>query len=260
MEIGLCIEMALTALPFEDRIRKAADHGFKNVEMWFVDASYKGSPEDLARIAAQSHVTITNTVIGSPDGTLGGGLTDPAHREQWLARAQMTLDFNKRAGIPATIACTGNIVPGRTGVQMMESVIEGLKRTAELAENADITLLLEPLNTTYDHPGYWLASSDIGADICRKVSSERMRLLFDCYHMQIMEGDLLNHIERNFDRIGHFHAAGVPGRHELFLSEIDYAFVASKIEAMGYRGIFGLEYTPSMDDETSLKRTFDYLP
>lgn len=259
MEIGLCIEMALTTLPFEDRIRKAADLGFKNVEMWFVDMSYKGTPEALARIAAQHQVRITNTVIGSPDGTLGGGLTDPAHREQWLARAQQTLDFTKRAGIPATIACTGNIVPGRTDGQMMESVVEGLKRTAELVENAGITLLLEPLNTTYDHPGYWLTSSEIGAEICRKVGSERLRLLFDCYHMQIMDGDLVNHIERNFDVIGHFHAAGVPGRHELYKSEIDYAFVASRIEELGYRGVFGLEYTPSMDDETSLKRTLEYL-
>jgi len=259
MEIGLCIEMALTALPFEDRIRKVADLGFKNVEMWFVDMSYKGTPENLARIAEQNRVRITNTVIGSPDGTLGGGLTDPTHRDQWLARAGLTLDFTKRAGIPATIACAGNAAPKMTDAQMMASVSEGLKRTAELAEQAGITLLLEPLNTAYDHPGYWLTSSDLGAEICRKVDSERMRLLFDCYHMQIMAGDLINHIERNLDVIGHFHAAGVPGRHELYKGEIDYAFVANRIEAMGYRGVFGLEYTPSIEDEASLKRTLEYL-
>ena len=128
-----------------------------------------------------------------------------------------------------------------------------------MAEKAGITLLLEPLNTTYDHPGYWLASSDRGAEICRKLGSERMKLLFDCYHMQIMEGDLIKHIERNIDVIGHFHSAGVPGRNEPYKGETDYPFVLEQIEKLGYQGIFSVEYEPSIDDYTSLKKTLDYL-
>ena len=259
MELGLCIEMALSKLPFADRLRKAAALGFKNVEMWLVDGSYPGQPEALAAFAGKHGVAITNTVIGAPDGSIGGGLTNPANREQWLARAKLTLDFNKRANIPATIVCTGNVVPGMTSAAMLQSVMEGLKPTLDLAEKAGVTLLLEPLNTRYDHPGYLVDSSDQGAEICRNLKSRRMRLLFDCYHMQIMEGDLLKHIERNLDVIGHFHAAGVPGRNELFKGETNYPFVLAGIRRLGYRDVFGLEYQPSMDDEESLKQTLKHL-
>ncbi|MDP7162053.1 MAG: TIM barrel protein [Phycisphaerae bacterium] len=259
MELGLCVEMALSGFPFEDRLRIAGRVGFKNVEMWFVDMSYKGTPENLARLAERNGVRITNTVIGAPDGSVGGGLTNPANRDQWLKRARMTIDFTKEAQIPATIVCTGNEVDGLTGRQMTQSVLDGLKRTVDLAEKAGITLLLEPLNTTCDHAGYWLVSSDRGADICRQIGSERMRLLFDCYHMQIMEGDLVKHIERNMDVIGHIHAAGVPGRNELDNSEVNYRFLVRQIEKMGYRGIFALEYQPSLDDETSLVKTLEHL-
>jgi hydroxypyruvate isomerase len=259
MKIGLCVEMALTKLPFEARIKKAAELGFKYVEMWFIDLTFKGTAAELAAIAQRCGVTITNTVVGSPDGSTGGSLTNPAHRERWIESARRTIDFTKQAGIGATIVCTGNVVEGLTERQMMKSVVDGLKETAKLAEAAGVTLLLEPLNTRHDHPGYWLEHSDKGAEICRKVHSPRMKLLFDCYHMQIMEGDLTGHIRKNFDVIGHVHAAGHPGRHELWLGETDYAFLAKQLEEMGYKGVFGLEYTPSLDDETSLRKTLEYL-
>lgn len=259
MRIGLCIEMAFADLPFEERIRKAAECGFRNVEMWFVDRSFKGEPDQLAGIAEAHDVAITNTVIGAPNGSIGGGLTNPAHRKRWLARAAMTLEFNRQAGIPATIVCTGNEVKGMSHGKMLASVIAGLKPTVEMAEKMGVTLLLEPLNTRYDHRGYFLSSSDEGAEICRTIGSSRLKLLFDCYHMQIMEGDLVNHIKRNIDVIGHFHSAGVPGRHELYQGEIDYPFLLAQIEALGYQGVFGLEYLPSMDHENSVRKTLAYL-
>jgi hydroxypyruvate isomerase len=260
MNYGICIEMALTSLPFEQRFAKAAEVGFKYAEMWFVkDFSYNGTAEKLAKIAANSNIKITNTVIGAPDGSIGGGLTNPANREQWLERAKTTIDFNVTADIGATIVCTGNLVEGMSKEQMMNSVIEGLKPTVEMAEKAGVTLLLEPLNTRYDHPGYFCDGSNMGADICRKLKSPRMKMLFDCYHMQIMEGDLIKHIEKNIDVIGHFHSAGVPGRNELYSGEIDYPFVIGKIEQFGYNGLFGLEYTPSIDEVESLNKTLKYL-
>jgi len=259
MELGLCIEMALTDRPFEQRLAAAAQLGFKKVEMWFVDMSYKGTAEDLARLAAKHGLKITNTVIGAPDGSIGGGLTNPRNRAQWLERTKMTLAFNVAGGIGATIVCTGNEAPGLSDAQMMASVMEGLKATVELAEKAGVTLLLEPLNTRYDHPGYWLASSDRGAEICRQLESPRMKMLFDCYHMQIMEGDLLSHIKRHIDVIGHFHSAGVPGRHELYDGETNYPFLLRQIDSLGYKDVFGLEYEPSVGHEESLKKVRKYL-
>lgn len=258
MKFGVCIEMVLTDHPFADRLAAAADLGFENVEMWFTDLSYKGSPDKLAAMARRAGVRITNTVIGAPDGSIGGGLTDPGCRARWLQRAKATLDFTARAGIPATIVCTGNAVPGMSDEDIRASVIAGLKPTLEMAEKAGILLLLEPLNMR-DHPGYWLTSGDAGATICRALDSRHMKLLFDCYHMQIMGGNLVAQITRNIDVIGHFHMAGVPGRHEIFGNEIDYRFVVEQIGALGYRGVLGLEYMPVGDHVKSLRKTVEYL-
>lgn len=259
VELGLCLEMIFTKDPLEERMRKAAAAGLRSVEIWFTDLSWKQGPEELAAAARRAGVRITNTVIGSPDGAVGGGLTDPARRPQWLERARATLEFNRRAGIPATIVCTGNEVPGRPADAVRRSVLEGLKETARLAERAGITLLLEVLNTRVDHAGYWLSSSDEGARLCREVGSERLRLLFDVYHMQVQEGDVAKHIEGNLDVIGHFHSAGVPGRHELHEGEIAYPWLLAAIERMGYRGVFAMEYAPSYDDERSLADTLARL-
>jgi hydroxypyruvate isomerase len=259
MKIGLCIEMAFNKLPFEERMRKAAEAGFECVEMWFVDGSFKGTPQELAAMAKRCGVRITNTVVGSPNGRVGGGLTNPANRAQWLERARMSIHFTRDAGIPATIVCTGDVVPGMTEAAMMQSVVDGLQETVRIAEAAGVTLILEPLNTVRDHKGYWCDNSDKGADICRRVGSPRMKMLYDCYHMQIMEGDLTGHIRRNLDVIGHFHSAGHPGRNELWLGETNYPFLVRRIEEMGYTGVFGLEYAPTLEHSESLKRTLEYL-
>jgi len=259
LKLGLCLEMVYTKLPFEKRVEKAAKLGFKFVEMWFVDMTFKGTAEELAKIAKKNKVTITNTVVGAPDGSVGGGLTNPKNRKQWLERAKFVLDYTKRAGIGASIVCTGNGVEGLSEKKMYQSVVDGLKATAEIAEKEGVVLLLEPLNTRYDHAGYWCDGSDKGAEICRAVGSKNMKLLFDCYHMQIMEGDLVNHIKRNIDVIGHFHSSGVPGRHELFTGETNYPMLLSQIEKMGYKGVFAMEFSPSMDDDKALKQTLKYL-
>ncbi|HMD86502.1 MAG TPA: TIM barrel protein [Terriglobia bacterium] len=260
MKIGLCLEMALLQLPFEARVRKAAELGFERVEIWWVDSSFKGTPEQLARLAEEAGVKFTDTVINAPDGSMGGNLTDPRQNmDVFMARAQKTLDYTREAQIPATIVLTGNRVAGLDEKTQEESVVERLKSVVDMAEKAGVTVLLEPLNDLYDHPDHWLTSSDKGAAICRRIGSPRLRLLFDTYHMRVMEGDLVKHIERNIDVIGHFHAAGVPGRHEVFAGETNYPFVLKKIEEMGYKGAFGLEYSPSTDDEASLKQSLAYL-
>ena len=255
MRYGICLEMIFTDAPFLDRIRMAADAGCDHAEMWFTDGTFNGSDcssdpkgaEKVRTAADQAGVTITNTVVGSPDGSLGGGLTNPANRDEWLARTAQTLGFNTAAGIGATIVCTGNVVEGMDSAAMRASVVDGLKATAELAEKAGVTLLLEPLNTRVDHAGYFLSGSDEGAAICRDVGSERLKLLYDCYHMQIMEGDLISHIRANIDTIGHFHSAGVPGRNEVSGGEVDYPNVVRAIEELGYEGVFALEYTPTAE-------------
>lgn len=268
MKYGVCLEMMFTDRPFLDRIAAAGRAGFRFAEMWFMDMTAWTSgmrtddpkaPEQIRAAARKAGVTITNAVIGSPDGGLGGGLTEPANRAQWLRRADDTLAYCAAAGIRAAIVCTGNRIKGRTDAQMRRSVLDGLKATVKLAERQGVSLLLEPLNDTIDHPHYFLTSSNEGAALCRQVGSPRLRLLFDCYHAQIMEGDLCGHIKKNLDAIGHIHAAGHPGRHELWLGETHYPFLVREIERLKYKGVFALEYMPTLESAQSLRRTVRYL-
>jgi len=269
MRYGACLEMLFTDIPFLDRIPLVAEAGCRFAEMWFGDLAQAKSVGDarqskkavhIRASAEKSGITMTNVVIGSPDGSLGGGLTDAARRPEWLQRTDATLSFCREANIGAAIVCTGNLVKGLSRAQMRKNVLEGLKATAERAEKAGITLLLEVLNDKVDHAGYFLTSSDEGAALCREVSSPRLKLLFDCYHMQIMEGDLTGHIRKNLDVIGHIHSAGHPGRHELWLGETNYPFLVHQLEAMGYKGVFALEYAPTLPPSESLRKTLEYLP
>jgi len=264
MKIGVCLEMFFTDRPFTDRIAAAAEAGCRNVEMWFIDATAgvengAKDPDAIRTVAQQAGVTVTNAVIGSPDGSLGGGLTDPARRGEWLDRTDATLDFCRKAGIGAAIVCTGNGVEGSTRGQMRSSVLDGLRSTVDKADAYGVDLWLEPLNDKIDHKGYMLTGSDAAADLCREIGSPRLKLLFDCYHMQIMEGDLIGHLERHKDVLGHVHMAGHPGRHELWLGEINYPFVVRRIETMGYEGVIALEYAPTLDPSESLRRAIAYL-
>ncbi|MBU4365680.1 MAG: TIM barrel protein, partial [Kiritimatiellae bacterium] len=268
MNYGVCLEMVFTDRPFLDRIQLVADAGYRFAEMWMGDLATTKSVGDARKskqaaqiraAAEKAGVTMTNVVIGSPDGRLGGGLTDAARRPEWLQHTDATLAYCREANIGAAIVCTGNLVKELSRAQMRQNVLDGLQATAERAEKAGITLLLEVLNDKVDHAGYFLTSSDEGAALCREVNSPRMKLLFDCYHMQIMEGDLTGHIRKNLDVIGHIHSAGHPGRHELWLGETNYPFLVRQLEAMGYQGIFALEYAPTLEPSESLRKTLAYL-
>ena len=268
MKYGVCLEMFFDDRPFVKRIAAAGDAGCRYAEMWFTDmtAGRDGmnredakDPREVRAAAEKAGVTLTNAVIGSPDGSLGGGLTDEGRRNEWLSRAEQTLAFCRDARVGAAIVCTGNGVKGKTARQMRANVVAGLKATVLLAEKYGVDLLLETLNDKIDHPGYFLTSSDESADLCRQIGSPRLKLLFDCYHMQIMEGDLCGHIKKNLDVIGHFHSAGHPGRHELWLGETHYPFVVKEIEKLGYDKVFALEFKPTLEPAESLRRTLAHL-
>ena len=120
-------------------------------------------------------------------------------------------------------------------------------------------LVLEALNSYVDHKGYFLDSSKLGFEIIKEVASSHVKLLYDVYHMQIMEGNIILNIKDTIELIGHFHSAGVPGRHELYTGELNYKNIIEEIENAGYKEYFGLEYWPSADDKKSLIRILKFL-
>jgi hydroxypyruvate isomerase len=133
------------------------------------------------------------------------------------------------------------------------SIFEGLKQAADLAKAANITLLLEPLNTKVDHPGYTLSHSAQAFEIIRRIGSPHLKVLYDVYHMQIMEGDLIATLTANLSEIGHIHVADVPGRHEPGTGEINYVNIARMLRTAGYDGGIGLECFPQDRSDAAIE-------
>ncbi|MDO8586527.1 MAG: TIM barrel protein [Armatimonadota bacterium] len=267
-KVDICIDPMFPGTSLAERARRVADAGFPAVEFWFYDLKFdrpdKGEPvsaqegmkrvAELAEVCRDTGVVVNNIVVNAPDAGIGGSLVDPADRPKYLKRLAETIKVAKDLGCSKMITCTGNARLGVSRGEQHKSVVDTLKAAAEIAAPAGVTLFLEPLNTLVDHDGYFLDSADEGAEIVREVASPNVKLLYDVYHMQIMQGNVLARIENYIDIIGHFHSAGVPGRHELSEGELNYPAILKKIDSLGYNGYFGLEYWPALDDAESLRQ------
>ena len=254
LRVDVCIETMFTNLPLVERAKRVYDAGFDAIEFWFYDMGGDRKIEELASFCRSKNILINSMVANSPDGSIGGSLTDPADRPKYLARVKETIRVAKDIGCYKIITCSGNYQPSITVQLQRTSILHSLRAACEICEKEGITLLLEPLNTAVDHKGYFLDSADVGAEVVRGVGSPNLKLLFDVYHMQIMQGNILARIERHIDVIGHFHSAGVPGRHELDNGELNYPEIMRRIDALGYKGLFGLEYWPALPHDESLRR------
>jgi len=257
--VDVCLEAIFDTVPLVERAKRVMDAGFDAVEFWFYDFDCvtKDTERNLAefgKFCADNGILINNGVVNSPDASIGGSLLDPDDRPKYLQRLRDTIKVCKDINCHAAITCTGNELPNVPREQQKKCVIDTLKAAAEIAEAENFTLYLEALNTLVDHEGYFLDSAEEGAEIIKAVGSPRVKLLFDVYHMQIMGGNIVARIEKHVDVIGHFHSAGVPGRHDLDIGELDYRNILKAIDALGYKGLFGLEYWPEGDETESLKR------
>lgn len=261
-KICVCIETVFPELPFIERIKKISQLSFKAIEFWFWDYEFDGeglNPKkkdinQIARLTKELNIEINDIVVNAPDGSIGGFLTKSEDRDKYLERLKETIDVAHQLNCKKLITCSGNEVQGVSKEEQLSNMVKTLDEASQIAAEEDMVLLLEPLNSLVDHPGYFLTSSKTGFDIVKKINSSNLRLLYDVYHTQVMEGNILNTIKENISLIGHFHSAGVPGRHELDNGELNYPFITRKLDELGYQGYFGLEYFPALDSETSLKR------
>jgi hydroxypyruvate isomerase len=247
MKASICIEMIFTELPFFERIRKAAQIGYDAVEFWSWDD--KDLPA-IRQTAAEAGIEILTF-----QSNRGGTLINPAHRPQLVQGVRESLRRAREMGVKNLFLLTDELGPDRgvvhrfpdlTPEEKRQSVLDGLTVLAPLAENAGVTLNLEPLNTRVDHAGYWLDHSDAGFDLVRRVGSPNIRLLFDVYHMQVMEGDLIARMKDHLDLIGHVHVADVPGRHQPGTGEIDYRNIFRALREAGYDRYVGMEFDPTV--------------
>ena len=170
-----------------------------------------------------------------------------------------SLKVARRLGCSRLICVPGISLADETWEMARRRVVSKAKVLAAMAEDAGVTVVLEPLNPLVDHKGAWLTRMSEAFDVVQEVASPNVKILMDLYHQQVTEGNLIANLTQYAPWIGHFHSAGVPGRHELTGGEIDYRAVFAAIRRTGYDGYIGLEYAPAGDTATGLKEARSLL-
>jgi hydroxypyruvate isomerase len=190
-------------------------------------------------------------------GTIPVGFNRPDHHDKLVSDAERMIPRAAAAGVPNIVCFSGN----RAGLSDGEGIancIMGFRRITPLAERHGVTLCLELLNSKVDHADYHADHTTWGVEVVKGVSSPRLKLLYDIYHMQIMEGDVIATIRANAAHIAHFHTGGVPGRHEIDeTQELNYRRVMQAIADLGFTGYVGQEFVPVREPLASMRQAFE---
>jgi len=205
------------------------------------------TPSDFPTL--KQHGLVCTMVSSHP---LTDGLCDPKHQRSSIEQIAAAIEATADAGFQNVICFSGNArgIDRNTGIK---NCVTALKEVVPLAEKKNVTLNMELLNSRVDHPDYMCDRSEWGIELCKQVASDRFKLLFDIYHMQIMEGDLIRTIQNHHQYFGHYHTAGNPGRHELDeRQELYYPPIASAIADTGFSGYFAHEFIPTGEPRAGL--------
>ncbi|MFC0324887.1 2-oxo-tetronate isomerase [Halomonas organivorans] len=244
------LSMLFTEHDFLDRFTAAVDAGFRGVEYLF---PYAHSPEALRTALDESGVE--QVLFNLPPGDWAAGerglASLPGREAEFRDAVIEGLRYAERLGCPRVHAMAGLLPEGADDRALDDAreahhatYLANLRFAAGEAAKAGRELLIEPINTR-DMPGYFLSRQDQAVAAIEAVGADNLRLQFDLYHCQIMEGDLVRHLERLLPHIGHVQIAGVPERHEPNIGEVHYPAILERLSALGYRGWVGCEYRPA---------------
>lgn len=249
MNISPCIDTIYKNMPLKDALTEIKECGFQGFEFWSVSNWDMGAMQEYREELGLEIANFNNKIIS---------LSDPGERVRFLKELENTVRVARNIGCRRITVLSGDDT-GKPRSLQHKSIVDGLREAAAIVEPEDITVVLEASNRRVNRPNNYLTSADEAFKIMDQVGSSHVKMLYDIYHQQISEGDLLVRILPNLEKIGHFHAAGVPGRHELHLCEINYDYVLRQIAAAGYGAWVGLEYFPTKDTRTSLMGPAKYL-
>ena len=251
------LTMLFNEVDFLDRFEAAAKGGFKGVEYLF---PYAYPKEQLAEKLAQHR--LTQVLHNLPAGDWAKGERGIACLPQRVGEFQdgvgKAIEYANALGCKQVNCLAGMTPAGVAAEKVHEIFVSNLKFAADKLKGAGIRLLIEPCNTR-DIPGFYLNRSKQALDIIDQVGSDNLRLQYDIYHMQVMEGDLAPTIQRNLARIPHMQLADNPGRNEPGTGEINYPFLFRFIDKLGYDGWIGCEYKPAKTTVEGLGWVKPYL-
>lgn len=239
-------------LPFEQRLGKVAAAGYTNVEL--VGEYEKWSKQDFDRAnATRKKLGITFDCTAG----LKHSLCNPAERDSLLAEFHQTIPIMRKLDCPAMIFLSGNSVPSMSVAAQQQSCVDGLKAAAKLIDGEKINgepvrVLLENIDPE-ENPKYFLTSVAMGFEIVKAVNHPQVQFLYDFFHEQIAEGNLIEKLEKNIQHVGLVHIADVPGRHRPGTGEINYKNIFRKLAELKYNRIAAMEFLPTGDAVAELR-------
>ena len=234
-------------LPFDQRLEKVAEAGYNAVELV---SEYKNfGKEDYAKFRAKKREL--NLAVDATSG-ITHSLCDASQRDALLEEVRVKLPVLEELECNKLILLSGDKIPGQGPQQMHDNCIEGLKRAAEIAATKKIGILLENIDPE-ENPKYFLTSVSEGFQIVRSVGAPNVQFLYDFFHDQIAEGNLMAKLEKNLDLIGVVHIADVPGRHDPGTGEINYPNIFRKLGQLGFNGYVAMEFIPEGETVSALR-------
>lgn len=251
------LTMMYTEHPFLDRYAAAARDGFSGVEFLF--------PYEFAAAELKSRLEehgLTQALFNAPPGDWAAGergiASLPGREGEFERGFDQALEYAAALGNRSLHVMAGLIRPEQDRAAHREAYLKNLAAAARAAASAGITVVIEPINTR-DIPGFFLNRQDEAQAVCAEVGSENLKVQFDIYHCQIVEGDIAMKLQRDMAGIGHIQIAGVPDRHEPDLGELNYPYLFERIDALGYAGWIGCEYRPKAGTSAGLGWARPYL-
>ena len=245
-DVSVMLWTVFRDLPFTERLEKVAAAGYRNVELVGEFNKWSDAEFDQANRKRKE--------LGISFDTTGGlkhGLANPAEREDLLKALGGMIPVMERLECPSIIMLSGNVVPQMSIDAQQESVVDGLKAAAQLIEGKKINgkpvrILLENIDPE-ENPRYFLTSVARGFEVMKAVNHPQVEFLYDFFHEQIAEGNLIEKLEKNIEHVGLVHIADVPGRHMPGTGEINYENIYRKLAELNYQKIVAMEFIPKGD-------------
>lgn len=241
-----------TGLPFEERLAKVVEAGYTNIELVGEYRNWTQADFDRAN-AARKKLGVHFDATAGMKNSVG----NPAQRDALMEELRKALVPMQSLDCPAMIIMAGNVVPGLSREQQHQSCIDSLKKAAEVIDGKKINgqpvrLLLECIDPE-ENPHYYLTSAAEGMEVVRAVNHPQVQFLYDLFHEQIAEGNLIEKLEKNIDLVGLIHVADVPGRHEPGTGEINYTNIYRKLAQLNYKHTVAMEFKPKGDAVSALR-------
>jgi len=247
----------LANLSVPQQLEAYAEWGFRAFEYNGLPRHSNQEIEGIRKTMDKLSMKMGVFVVNS-GGWKGDAMVDKAFHEGFLKDVRRGVEIHNIAGNECATVTSGLAVKHLSSEQQTKNCIEALKRAGELVEKTKMVLVLEPLNIRVDHAGYFVVFSEHAREIVSAVNHPQVRILFDIYHQQISEGNIINHIHKHWDWIGYFQVGDVPGRREPGTGEVNWRNVFKAIHAKGYQGILGMEHGLSGGfNEAGMKKCFE---